>query len=821
MDAAGRDNANGVTVGAGAPLTTTVTLDNNSLPLNISLPNAVQQNSTYDGASRLTLMTAENTATPTALNNSYQYGYNSVGWTSGITTTVQGSATSQSLSHDALGRLAAVTGAAPTGSWSYDGDGNLTSATSNGVTSTYSYDPAHPHQLTSVATTGQPITYYAYDGAGDTTSITNTSTLNRQLSYDAQARLVQITLGSPITSTVALAYNVFGERASYTVTPAGAGQPSLAEQFSYQGGELAQVAYTGTGVTTPYTDTYVYTQNGAPLELLRQTGGTITPYWYVLDGQGNVAALTNATGAVVDSYRYDQWGKLVTISESVPQQLRYAGYWYDNELGWYWLTVRAYDPALARFVQPDPSEQEGLFSYVYANDNPADQADPSGLSSTPPPFGCLVTSDHHFDCDEAVGSSEWNEDLGEGDVGVVKVGGAWKAEISAPHQCGGVGGGIFVIGGPIQFVTNGLCLVSGKVWRTAGMLVQNLVGEGCGLATSPRMLLGASLGLSVLIGSNLLCPDLKTLVGDEQGSKILAALDAASWLVPGLDWGKAGEALTRFGLELPALATEFGPRAAQILGCALCFPADTMVATPQGSRPIQALKVGDQVLAENPTTGKVEVESIQAVRRDPVSALMQIHLADGSSIKVTADHPFWVDGNADFTEMGWRAAGQLQIGDHLRTASGAEATVAELQYQIGAAVVYTLTVAPDHTFFVGSARVLVHNSNCPSDILAASIEIATGRVRSYGERAHHIVAYSSKYAVDARRILAKYGIGINDAENGVILSAKYHSRLHTLDYYAGVDYVLQAADSLDLSNSEFREVLRLMGKDIEQGSFPF
>jgi hypothetical protein len=36
--------------------------------------------------------------------------------------------------------------------------------------------------------------------------------------------------------------------------------------------------------------------------------------------------------------------------------------------------------------------------------------------------------------------------------------------------------------------------------------------------------------------------------------------------------------------------------------------------------------------------------------------------------------------------------------------------VTGLRYNVGHAAVYTLTVAHDHTFFVGTARVLVHNS---------------------------------------------------------------------------------------------------------------
>ena len=135
--------------------------------------------------------------------------------------------------------------------------------------------------------------------------------------------------------------------------------------------------------TTSYTDTYVYSQHALPLELLRTANGVLNRYWSERDGLGNVVALTDVNGTVVDQYAYDLWGKPTIVYESVPQQLRYQGYWYDNELGWYWLTTRAYDPTLERFLQPDPSEQDGLYSYAYVNDDPVDMNDPSGFAASP------------------------------------------------------------------------------------------------------------------------------------------------------------------------------------------------------------------------------------------------------------------------------------------------------------------------------------------------------------------------------------------------------------------------------------------------------
>jgi hypothetical protein len=98
-----------------------------------------------------------------------------------------------------------------------------------------------------------------------------------------------------------------GLRASYSVTPYGGSSPSLTEQFTCRVGQPAQT--TVVSGTTTYTDTYVYSRHGMPLELLRATTGGTNRYWYQRDGLGNVVALTDVSGNVVDQYAYDRWGK--------------------------------------------------------------------------------------------------------------------------------------------------------------------------------------------------------------------------------------------------------------------------------------------------------------------------------------------------------------------------------------------------------------------------------------------------------------------------------------------------------------------------------
>ncbi len=323
------------------------------------------------------------------LSSSYAYGYNPLNWTIS-TTTLSGTDT---LTHDAQGRLTAESGpqvVAKGGSykWTYDANGNLLSQIGDdGYPVTYTYTSAiTPNQVqTMVMGDGQPTASYGYDVHGDTTALTDGNLLNTHLTYDSQARPAQITtLDHRTPLTVTLTYNPSGQRASYHVVEPG--QPTLDQQFTYRGGLLGQVRLTSGA--TAYTDTYLYTQSGAPYELLRTTpNGATNRYWYELDGRGNVVALTDITGKVVDRYAYDSWGELTSddsVNEQVPQQLRYAGYWYDEKLSWYWLSVRYYDPEIERFLAPDPSEQDGVRTYAYVGDDPIDGSDPSGLASPTP-----------------------------------------------------------------------------------------------------------------------------------------------------------------------------------------------------------------------------------------------------------------------------------------------------------------------------------------------------------------------------------------------------------------------------------------------------
>ncbi len=66
--------------------------------------------------------------------------------------------------------------------------------------------------------------------------------------------------------------------------------------------------------------------------------------------------------------------------------LRYRGYYYDRETGFYYLNSRYYDPKIGRFINADSyvSTGQGIVGYnmfAYCGNNPVNASDPMGESA--------------------------------------------------------------------------------------------------------------------------------------------------------------------------------------------------------------------------------------------------------------------------------------------------------------------------------------------------------------------------------------------------------------------------------------------------------
>jgi RHS repeat-associated protein len=110
--------------------------------------------------------------------------------------------------------------------------------------------------------------------------------------------------------------------------------------------------------------------------------------WYLRDPIGTVTALTDALGAVAESYRYDAFGELAMFDASgspiaasaLQNPFLFAGRELDGETGVYHYRARAYSPVLGRFLQRDPFGQlPDVNVYRYVGNHPLDMIDPYGL----------------------------------------------------------------------------------------------------------------------------------------------------------------------------------------------------------------------------------------------------------------------------------------------------------------------------------------------------------------------------------------------------------------------------------------------------------
>jgi hypothetical protein len=285
------------------------------------------------------------------------------------------------------------------------------------------------------------------------------------------------------------------------------------------------------------------------------------------------------------------------------------------------------------------------------------------------------------------------------------------------------------------------------------------------------------------------------------------------------------------------------------LGFKNCFPAGTPVSTESGQRPIEEVRAGDRVWAYSLSEGKWQLrpvtETYEFVNEDFVE--LRIDGPDGKEDKITstAGHPFWVVRGEDLDSRPrpehiqaaeqelrdrnsvlagrWVDAGDLLPGDVLFLRDGRQVRVDAVELFQERQLTYNFAVDDLHCFAVGELGILVHNS-CGSKELADNLE-AAGHIRPANSAAHHIVAENAKRAQLARNILAREGIDINDAANGVFLplsrrvasgAAAVHSVLHTRRYYAAINELLSSA-----APGTVRQVLDDIRTQLLNGTFPY
>ncbi len=247
----------------------------------------------------------------------------------------------------------------------YDQFGNLYSKEDLFTGTTYTYgDSEWKDLLTNF--NGDTITY---DQIGNPLSYRN----GFNFTWSNGRQLTSVTRGE---TNVSYLYDADGMRTQKTIN-------GITTDYYYLNGVL-QAQKTG--------DEYIiflYDENGSAYGMIIKNGETVANYYYLFNAQGDVIGIIDQNGEQVVTYEYGAWGDVVSVTGSLAQTvgaknpIRYRGYYYDGETGFYYLQSRYYDPYTARFINADGEIGVGTVVlgsnlFTYCENNPTNMYDPGG-----------------------------------------------------------------------------------------------------------------------------------------------------------------------------------------------------------------------------------------------------------------------------------------------------------------------------------------------------------------------------------------------------------------------------------------------------------
>ncbi len=327
----------------------------------------------YDGLRRLTsvtggpvsrqytyrdvdsVKTTMQVASVTSGGQRYGYTYDSMGNIATFSAPGKGTVT---YTYDNQGQLLKAAGDT-TYTYTYDGAGNLLTASNGTATHSYTYGDASWKDLLT-AFDGQTITY---DAIGNPTSYCNGT--RWAMTWENGRSLATASDG---TNSLSFAYDANGLRTSKTVN-------GTTYRYYYAGGKLMRMTW-GTN-----TIDFFYDASGLPYAM-KYNG---TAYYYITNLQGDVMRIVDASQNIVTSYDYDPYGKVISTTGTLANinPLRYRGYVYDWETGFYYLQSRYYDPTIGRFLNVDGyvSTGQGIIGhnmFAYCGNNPVINEDKTG-----------------------------------------------------------------------------------------------------------------------------------------------------------------------------------------------------------------------------------------------------------------------------------------------------------------------------------------------------------------------------------------------------------------------------------------------------------
>jgi RHS repeat-associated protein len=282
---------------------------------------------------------------------------------------------SEAYGYDAIYRLTSFavgtgcTAEMPTTQTQYTLDpvGNWPEKVTNGVPETRTHNAVN--EITTDTIDGSPTTSLSYDNNGNLIADSNFT-----YAYDEENRLISVTQNATSVVVGQYQYDALSRRVQKIANLSGT--PTTTRYF-YNDQRIIE-EQNASGVTDA---TYVYGDYIDEVLTMDRGGQT---YYYHQNALWSAEVLTNSVANAVESYAYDAYGSLTTPPSIVGNPYLFTGRELDAESSDYFYRARYYDPVKGRFLQRDPLDYiVGMNLYEYAQSNPINEVDPSGLVVPP------------------------------------------------------------------------------------------------------------------------------------------------------------------------------------------------------------------------------------------------------------------------------------------------------------------------------------------------------------------------------------------------------------------------------------------------------
>ncbi|NDI36496.1 polymorphic toxin-type HINT domain-containing protein [Chengkuizengella sediminis] len=550
--------------------------------------------------------------------------------------------------------------------YTYDVNGNLLSETKNGESTDYTYDKLN--QLHTVFSNNELETY-TYDAIGNRIEkIKGADTTT--YGYDPNNRLLeQVLNGTQTTFTYDpngnLLKEITGEQEkTYTYD----GYNQLIQSFKPDGTWMDydynaqgwRHAISENGIRSEFTEHFgqvILEQNNVGeimnrtlrgYNILAQQDQKDNVGYYLQNGHGDVISIVDGTGEILNAYEYDAFGNTTNAIEQVTNRFLYAGEQFDSITDQYYLRARYYNPQIGRFTQEDIFRGDGLNLYVYVSNNPLRYIDPTGY---------------------------WKDDVGK----------VWNVTVDI-----------------IQIPDNFTEGASDAAWDSLEGLVYMAFHP---FETKDNIQYAIENPDEVYIGAIESLEDLENqfyennfddnaqLIGYiafdfvNPFKKIENVSDAGS-LAKKVSDDKGSNNDTDSNIDIDCIMN--------------CFTAGTKVLTEDGEKPIEEIQVGDKVLAKDDVTGEMGYKEVVGLFQREADEIYSLYI-ENEIIEVTAEHPFWLDGE------GWTLVKDLQVGDYLVSTDGSIKIIDKIEIEQRTTTVYNFDVEDYHSYFVSNLGIWVHN----------------------------------------------------------------------------------------------------------------